>query len=389
MDVDPPPSPSHGQHPAQDFIASDNDALDLGPLPPNPQVIRRIPAEHHDILPEPPARRPRVVLLLRHTVKTVANFFGIYREFWDGSPSYDPIHSTTTDDLTNSKSQLSTSDVTAESSHTSEIPQFYSSRSAEILMQWKNNGNTTKSDAELDNLVNNHLRHPDFSLDELKSPFRTQTENAKADAALRAAAKATNNSEKVQAFLNTTFRQSPVTIEVPSGSKDLPAWNFQVPGLYYRPLLALVQDMLTGPLGTKMHFVPYRLFQEQSDQSTEASSSSSTANIPAAAAPRSPPIRIRQDIIDSDAFMEEHKIVNRLKHKPIDKDPDCKLERVVAALMFWSDATQLANFGTAKLWPIYLMLANLTKYDRSRPSSGACEHLAYIPSVRDLILGLV
>ena len=52
--------------------------------------------------------------------------------------------------------------------------------------------------------------------------------------------------------------------------------------------------------------------------------------------------------------------------------------------MFWSDATHLANFGTAKLWPIYLFFGNLSKYIRLRPSSGACNHLAYIPSVRVL-----
>ena len=52
--------------------------------------------------------------------------------------------------------------------------------------------------------------------------------------------------------------------------------------------------------------------------------------------------------------------------------------------MLWSDATHLTNFGTAKLWPIYLFFGNLSKYVRSRPSSGACNHLTYIPSVGTL-----
>jgi hypothetical protein len=50
--------------------------------------------------------------------------------------------------------------------------------------------------------------------------------------------------------------------------------------------------------------------------------------------------------------------------------------------MFWSDATLLAQFGTMKLWPIYLMLGNLSKYIRAKMDSGACHHVAYIPSVR-------
>ncbi|TEB34882.1 hypothetical protein FA13DRAFT_1707097 [Coprinellus micaceus] len=35
--------------------------------------------------------------------------------------------------------------------------------------------------------------------------------------------------------------------------------------------------------------------------------------------------------------------------------------KVVAAIMLWSDSTRLANFGTAKLWPVYMFLGNLSK----------------------------
>jgi len=51
--------------------------------------------------------------------------------------------------------------------------------------------------------------------------------------------------------------------------------------------------------------------------------------------------------------------------------------------MFWSDTTHLANFGTAKLWPIYMFFGNLSKYTRAEPSSHACYHVAYIPSLLD------
>ena len=61
----------------------------------------------------------------------------------------------------------------------------------------------------------------------------------------------------------------------------------------------------------------------------------------------------------------------------------CKREKVVAALMFWSDATHLASFGTAKLWPIYMLFGNLSKYVRCQPDSGATKHVAYIPTLPD------
>lgn len=91
--------------------------------------------------------------------------------------------------------------------------------------------------------------------------------------------------------------------------------------------------------------------------------------------------RVYSEMYDSDAFIEEHDRVQRATLPP--DDPDCKREKVVAAMMFWSDSTHLANFGTAKLWPIYMMLGNLSKYVRALPSSGACMHVAYIPHLAD------
>ena len=63
------------------------------------------------------------------------------------------------------------------------------------------------------------------------------------------------------------------------------------------------------------------------------------------------------------------------------REPDDKMERIVAPLMVWSDATHLANFGTASLWPFYLFFGSQSKYTRAKPTAHACHHLAYIPSV--------
>jgi hypothetical protein len=49
--------------------------------------------------------------------------------------------------------------------------------------------------------------------------------------------------------------------------------------------------------------------------------------------------------------------------------------------MFFSDATHLANFGTAKAWPLYMYFGNLTKYTRAAPKSGACHLVGFLPSV--------
>ena len=60
-------------------------------------------------------------------------------------------------------------------------------------------------------------------------------------------------------------------------------------------------------------------------------------------------------------------------------DPD--VEAAILAILLWSDSTHLATFGTASLWPVYMYLGNLSKYDRGRPNARAAYHMAYIPSV--------
>ncbi|KAG1853937.1 hypothetical protein DFJ58DRAFT_728071 [Suillus subalutaceus] len=67
------------------------------------------------------------------------------------------------------------------------------------------------------------------------------------------------------------------------------------------------------------------------------------------------------------------------------KEPGCSLERIIAGLMFFLDATHLANFGTAKAWPLYMYFGNLTEYARSAPKSGACHLVGFFPSLPDRI----
>jgi len=49
--------------------------------------------------------------------------------------------------------------------------------------------------------------------------------------------------------------------------------------------------------------------------------------------------------------------------------------------MFWSDSTQLAQFGHAKAWPIYLFFGNLSKYRRASAVLGPCHPVGFIPPV--------
>ena len=86
--------------------------------------------------------------------------------------------------------------------------------------------------------------------------------------------------------------------------------------------------------------------------------------------------RLYSELYSSDAFISEY---HKLQSSPC--EPGCQSERLNIGLMLWSDATLLANFGTAKLWPIYMAIGNLSKYIRSQPSTNSMYDVAYLPSV--------
>ena len=57
-----------------------------------------------------------------------------------------------------------------------------------------------------------------------------------------------------------------------------------------------------------------------------------------------------------------HGSVHTMSYRNKRQDGGCNLERVIAGLMFWSDATYLAQFGNASAWPVYLFFGNQSKY---------------------------
>lgn len=63
------------------------------------------------------------------------------------------------------------------------------------------------------------------------------------------------------------------------------------------------------------------------------------------------------ELYTSDTWNQAHDKIMKQR-----RGDDCELERVVAGLMFWSDSTQLAQFGHVSAWPIYLFFGNLSKY---------------------------
>lgn len=349
MDIDQPPQGT------QNHSAS---ATATG----RPKRNRRLPARYRDEVPQsappvvvsppdpnptPAPRLPKVFLIVRDRLKTVLGSFGLWRNY-DHRPSYDPDSIVPDGDL--AKPVLDHTSSHLRPAHPGP-PWPYQNMSVYRFMTWLNTGSKLKSEGEVQRLVDDVLQAEDFDLSDLRR-LNIRRENRLLDL-----------SEKTLPLLDD-FKKATVSIEVPSGDRNVKPAKFAIPGLRYRTLTSVIRSAFQHPLACRYHFSPFKLFHKPPNSSESE--------------------RVYSEIYNSDAFIEEHDRIQRHGGLPPD-DPHCKREKVIAALMFWSDATHLTQFGTMKLWPIYMMLGNLSKYIRAKMDSGACHHVAYIPSVRGFL----
>jgi hypothetical protein len=321
---------------------------------------RQLPVRYRDILPqstlpvdatvnnsEPQTGYiTKVRLIVRDTIQTAANTFGLWREY-QHRPSYDPDSIVDADTLANLNTDNS-DPYPSLLEHDPDSEPVHKNSTIESLINWQNTGSTSKSNNEVNRLVRDVLRRPGFSVEDLEG-FEATRENQRLD-------KADARSPHLRAFQETS-----VTIDVPSGDETKPAHAVKIPGLYFRKLTTIIKDAFQSPLAPQYHFSPFKLYHTSPITGEDE--------------------RVYSEIYNSDAFIKEHDRVQRAPVPP--DDPNCKREKVIAALKFWSDSTHLSNFGMAKLWPIYMLLGNLSKYTCSHPTAHACHHLAYIPSLPD------
>ena len=325
-----------------------------------PQRNYRVPRRYVDLLPqpiptqpgesdEPPQTLPRVRIYMRDRLQTAANLFGVWREYLY-RPSYDPESVVPIEELRLEKHMTIASDTDDSETEDQELS-VHENKTTQLIMEWANTGASTKSNAEVNRLVHEYIRHRDFNPEDLRR-FDTNRENRRIDAL---------DSNK-ESPLPDSFQKTSVDIEVPTGVKGTPPHILSVHGLYYREITACIRSTFASPIALQFHYSPFKQYW--------TSPITGERN------------RIFSELYDSNAFIEEH---DQIRRSAPTNDPSCKLEKVVAAIMFWSDSTHLANFGTAKLWPIYMLFRNLSKYIRGQPTSGACQHVAYIPSLPDNI----
>ena len=156
---------------------------------------------------------------------------------------------------------------------------------------------------------------------------------------------------------------SPITISVPFHSRTSHPGpcDYTVPDFHHHRLVSIIRAKLSDPYHHHVyHHEPYELRWHPPNKACD--------------------IRVHGELYTSEAFI---KAQEELMASP--REANCHLPRCVAALMFWSDATQLTSFGSAKLWPLYLYFGNQSKYLRCQPSSKLCSHVAYFQSVSQFL----
>ncbi|CEL56121.1 hypothetical protein RSOLAG1IB_07574 [Rhizoctonia solani AG-1 IB] len=87
------------------------------------------------------------------------------------------------------------------------------------------------------------------------------------------------------------------------------------------------------------------------------------------------------EIYSSPSMLKAHQEVQHLKIA----DAACKLPRCVAYMMCSSDGLQFGSFCHASGHPIYVFFGNESKYERCKPTSKTCFHVAHMPTLPDSV----
>ncbi|KIK80669.1 hypothetical protein PAXRUDRAFT_158056, partial [Paxillus rubicundulus Ve08.2h10] len=133
-----------------------------------------------------------------------------------------------------------------------------------------------------------------------------------------------------------------------------------VDSVHHHDIIDIIISIFEDPISSTSHMTPFKQYWKISETQT---------------------VQVFGEAFSSPTCLNAYQEVNSL---PREQGDD--LKRVAAPLMLWSDATHLANFGDASLWPVYLFFGNQSKYTRGKPTAAACHHIAYIPTISLIIL---
>ncbi|OBZ80055.1 hypothetical protein A0H81_00426 [Grifola frondosa] len=252
---------------------------------------------------------------------------------------------------------MTASDEVLSSSEIDEQPYYpYPNQSSFTLHNWFWNDGVVKSQSSFRKLTK-IISHPEFKPEDI-----ARTNWQRIDARLADVEQDANISQRHEGRqYSDKWTETPITISVPFHAKmHRPGpQDFGAGILHHRKLVSVIREKVSNPEShPHFHYEPYELHWQPEGALED--------------------VRVFGEMYTSQAFVNAHR---DLQLAP--GEPGCDLPRVVVALMFASDATHLTDFGSAKLWPLYLSFGNESKYRRGNPSCNHFEHVAYFESVRN------
>lgn len=303
-----------------------------------------------------PGPQPSTHHAIRRVLKSPRNIFGLYRQYFsDKFPSHDPDAELSVCDLSDI---VENSDATLSTSADEETGSYgpYPNHSAFALGEWFWNNGAQKSKSDFKCLVG-IITDPAFRTEDIQGLNWDRIDHQLGDSG--------SDLDWIEEP-DAGWIRTPATIQVPFPYKinvrdrnrppPLLLQDFTVPEFYHRSIVSILKDRLASKDAQHFHLEPYELHWQTGEQSKS--------------------VRVHGEVYTSPAFIEAHNALQTSLG-----EPGCDLPRVVVALMFSSDATQLTSFGQARVWPLYMTFGNDSKYRRSKPSLHLCNHVAYFQKV--------
>ncbi|KAL0565557.1 hypothetical protein V5O48_016464 [Marasmius crinis-equi] len=320
--------------------------------------------------------------------------FGIFKVYQYELPSRDPDEDVTLDDLVDSvgfavtprrgrhshavfgpqKEQLPAASIqtnsTAAASNiagsrspkTNPYAPFESSTTFHLMDWYYNAAENGLSSANFNDLVAIFCR-PEFEPSHIAS-FDTSKEGRRMDA-YRGEEQPTSPAEDrdsaslpFSSYLG--WHCGEVNIPLPCTGRECSEENapkFNIKDVWYRKALDVIQNEVRDTSFYSFHLKPFKQFwQPGPDESIQ---------------------RLYGEAYTSDRMLEmEQDVYAR-------RPADCSYEPMVVAIMAYSDSTQLTHFGDRSLWPGYVSIGNMSKYQRSNPLMFAMDHIVYVPKLPD------
>ncbi|KAJ3529705.1 hypothetical protein NMY22_g8891 [Coprinellus aureogranulatus] len=341
----------------------DDDVLPAAPSQPNAEEARHLAqADQRPPSKQSPAqarpgsvahaelsRQPNLPLVQYQSTRSPFGVMKTYNMPHGTRMTHDPDRILTLEDL---------SDI-SEGQRKSDGPLYgpFKSKSAFSLADWYWNS-TTKSFADFQKLLA-IFKEPGFSMDDAlnvnwRSAFKVLGSN-RSDL---------DDSDNGAWITDDGWVSTPVNIEVPfhkqmkknKGTAD----THCIGHFRHRRIMSVIREKLSCREDSRyFHYYPHRATWKPTEDSAE--------------------VELYGELYASKAFRDAHDEIQRLPETESNRG----LERVVVALMIWSDGTQLTQFGSASLWPCYLFFGNESKYRRCRPSEGLANHIAYFLKLPD------